>query len=263
MPVLLETRGHAAILTLSRPEARNAWGDDYNEGLKTLLKQAEDDHGIRCVILTGDERGRAFSAGANIANPSTHMSNSPADFITHDIIEKRNFVANLLADFPKPVIAAVNGYAVGIGCIATYSCDLIVASERAEWRLPQVKLGILPAYGGAPRLARWVGKGNAMRAALGYPIDATEAHRIGLAQWLVPHEQLMTQALKIADDIAELPPLAARLVKESLTKGLDIPNIRDASEVDVYRFMVLGQTEDAKESHKAWREKRKPSIQGR
>ena len=101
------------------------------------------------------------------------------------------------------------------------------------------------------------------RAALGYPIDSTEAHRIGLAQWLVPHEQLMTQALKIADDIAELPPLATRMVKESLTKGLDIPNIRDASEVDVYRFMVLGQTEDAKESHKAWREKRKPTLQGR
>ena len=85
MPVLFETRGHAAILTLSRPEARNAWGDDYNEGLKSLLKQAEDDHGIRCVILTGDERGRAFSAGANIANPVTHMSASAADFITGEI----------------------------------------------------------------------------------------------------------------------------------------------------------------------------------
>ena len=119
MPVLFETRGHAAILTLSRPEARNAWGDDYNEGLKSLLKDAENDHGIRCVILTGDERGRAFSAGANIANPATHMSASAADFITGEIPAKRNFVANLLTDFPKPVIAAVNGYAVGIGCIAS------------------------------------------------------------------------------------------------------------------------------------------------
>ncbi|MDQ8731980.1 enoyl-CoA hydratase-related protein [Bradyrhizobium sp. LHD-71] len=263
MPVLFETRGHAAILTLSRPEARNAWGDDFNEGLKTLLQQAEHDHGIRCVILTGDEKGGAFSAGANLANAATHTVSSPADFITGEIPAKRNFVANLLTDFAKPVIAAVNGYAVGIGCIATYSCDLIVASERAEWRLPQVRLGILPAYGGAPRLARWVGKGNAMRAALGYSIDATEAYRIGLAQWLVPHEQLMEQALKIADDIAAMPPLAARLVKESLTKGLDIPNIRDASEADTYRFMVLSMTEDAKESHRAWREKRKPSIQGK
>jgi enoyl-CoA hydratase/carnithine racemase len=262
MPVLFETKGHTAILTLSRPDARNAWGDDYNEGLQALLKQAESDHGIRCVILTGDEKGRAFSAGANLANPSTHMAGSAADFITGEIPAKRNFVANLLTDFAKPVIAAVNGYAVGIGCIATYSCDMIVASERAEWRLPQVRLGILPAYGGAPRLARWVGKGNAMRAALGYPIDAAEAYRIGLAQWLVPHEQLMAQALKIADDIAELPPLATRLVKESLTKGLDIPNIRDASEADTYRFMMLSLTDDAKESHRAWREKRKPAIRG-
>ena len=262
MPVLFETRGHVAILTLSRPEARNAWGGDYNEGLKTLLKDAEADHGIRCVILTGDERGRAFSAGANIANPVTHTVSSAADFITGEIPAKRNFVANLLTDFPKPVIAAVNGYAIGIGCIATYSCDLIVASERAEWRLPQVRLGILPAYGGAPRLARWVGKGNAMRAALGYPIDGAEAYRTGLAQWLVPHAELMAQALKIADDIAALPPLATRKVKESLTKGLDRPNIKDASEVDVYRFMVLGQTEDAKEAHQAWREKRQPRLRG-
>src|SRR5262245_5247338 len=103
MPVLFETKGHAAILTLSRPEARNAWGDDYNDGLKSLLTEAEKDHGIRCVILTGDERGRAFSAGANLANPSTHMAGSAAEFITGEIPAKRNFVANLLTDFAKPV----------------------------------------------------------------------------------------------------------------------------------------------------------------
>ena len=101
-----------------------------------------------------------------------------------------------------------------------------------------------------------------MRAALGYPIDGAEAYRTGLAQWLVPHAELMAQALKIADDIAALPPLAARMVKESLTKGLDIPNIKDASEADVYRFMVLGQTEDAREAHQAWREKRQPRLRG-
>jgi enoyl-CoA hydratase/carnithine racemase len=261
MPLLFETRGHVAILTLSRPEARNAWDEDFNEGLESRLKEIENDHGIRCVILTGDERGRAFSAGANLADAATHTSGSPAEFI-NGIPEWRRFMANLLTDCPKPVIAAVNGYAIGIGCIATYCCDLIVASERAEWRLPQVRLGIMPAYGGAIRLARWVGKGNAMRAALGYPIDAAEAYRIGLAQWIVPHEKLMQRALEIADDIAALPPLSARLVKDSLTKGLDIPNIKDASEVDIYRFMALTQTEDTKEAHQAWREKRKPSVRG-
>lgn len=261
MPLLTEIRGHVAVLTLSRPEARNAWDEDFNEGLEKVLADLEKNHEVRCVVLTGDEKGAAFSAGANLADTETHTVASPAAFVT-GIPHWRKFVANLLTDFPKPVIAAVNGYAIGIGCIATYCCDLIVASERAEWRLPQVRLGIMPAYGGAVRLARWVGKGNAMRAALGYPIDAQEAYRIGLAQWLVPHEDLMERALKVANEIAELPPLAARIAKESLTKGLDIPNIQDASEVDVYRFMALSQTEDSKEAHRAWREKRKPAVRG-
>jgi len=261
MPLLCEKRGHVAILTLSRPGARNAWGDDFNEGFETTLPALESDNDIRCVILTGDETGGAFSAGANLAKEETHTVASAGAFIT-GLPQWRRFVANLLTEFPKPVIAAVNGYAIGIGCIATFCCDLIVASERAEWRLPQVKLGIMPAYGGAVRLARWIGKGNAMRAALGYPIDANEAYRSGLAQWLVPHSELMQRALMIADDIAELPPLASRLAKESLTRGLDIPNIRDASEVDIYRFMALSQTEDSKEAHKAWRERRKAKVRG-
>jgi enoyl-CoA hydratase/carnithine racemase len=261
MPLLSEIRGHVAILTLSRPEARNAWDEDYNEGLETELNKLEKNHDVRCVILTGDEKGKAFSAGANLADTETHTVASPADFVT-SIPHWRKFAANLLTDFPKPVIAAVNGYAIGIGCIATYCCDLIVASERAEWRLPQVRLGIMPAYGGAVRLSRWVGKGNAMRAALGYPIDANEAYRIGLAQWLVPHAELLERALKVADEIAALPPLATRLAKESLTKGLDIANIKDASEVDIYRFMALSQTEDSKEAHNAWRQKRKASVRG-
>lgn len=261
MPLLTEIRGHVAILTLSRPEARNAWDEDYNEGLETELNKLEKNHEVRCVILTGDEKGKAFSAGANLSLTETHTVSSPADFVT-GIPHWRKFAANLLQDFPKPVIAAVNGYAIGIGCIATYCCDLIVASERAEWRLPQVKLGIMPAYGGAVRLARWAGKGHAMKAALGFPIDAKEAYRIGLAQWLVPHAELMATALKVAEDIAALPPLASRLAKESLNKGMDIPSIKDASEVDIYRFMALSQTEDSKEAHNAWREKRTAVVKG-
>jgi enoyl-CoA hydratase/carnithine racemase len=261
MPLLTEIKGHVAILTLSRPDARNAWDEDFNEGLQRELEALEHDHEVRSVILTGDEKGRAFSAGANLSLTVTHTVESPAAFVK-GIPHWRKFVSNLLTDFPKPVIAAVNGYAIGIGCIATYCCDLVVASERAEWRLPQVRLGIMPAYGGAVRLSRWVGKGNAMKAALGWPIDAREAYRIGLAQWLVPHEELMAQAMKVAEEIAELPPLAARLAKESLTKGLDIPNIQDASEVDIYRFMALSQTEDSKEAHNAWRERRKAVVKG-
>src|SRR5258708_6488806 len=146
MPLLYEKRSAVAVLTLSRPQARNAWGEDYNAALKELLPQIEDDNEVRCVVLTGDEAGR-------------HQA------------------MNLLSDFAKPLVAAVNGYAVGIGCIVTYCCDLIVASERAEWRLPQVALGILPAQGGTVRLARWVGRGQAMKVAMGFPLKAEEAYR--------------------------------------------------------------------------------------
>lgn len=261
MPLLVEIRGHVAVLTLSRPEARNAWDEDYDRGFQEVLPQLARNNDIRCVVLTGDERGRAFSAGANLASSQTHTVGAPADYL-RDQSYWQNFVANLLAEFSKPVIAAVNGYAIGIGCIATYCCDLIVASDRAEWRMPQVKLGILPAYGASVRLARWVGKGNAMRAAMGFPIDAAEAHRIGLAQWVVPHAELMQRAMELANEIAALPPIAAQLTKESLNKGLDVPNIKDASEADIYRFMALCQTEDAREAHAAWREKRPPAVKG-
>jgi enoyl-CoA hydratase/carnithine racemase len=134
MPMLYEKRGHTAILTLSRPESRNCWGEDYIEGFSTHLPAAADDDEIRCVILTGDETGGAFSAGANLKDPKTHNTKSAEAFIKR-IGNPRRFPSNMLSEFPKPVIGAVNGFAIGVGCIITFCCDLIVASERAEWRL--------------------------------------------------------------------------------------------------------------------------------
>src|SRR5262249_24427188 len=181
MPVSFERRGPIGIVTLSRPEARNAWGADFNEGLARHFAAMEDEDDIRCAILTGDDAGGAFSAGANLKDPRTHTMASAAEFIK-SIAKRRG-----RASFPKPLVGAVNGYAVGIGCIVTFCCDLLVASERAEWRLPQVTLGILPAYGGSTRLARWVGRGHAMRLAMGFPLTAQEAHRIGPGPSPVAH----------------------------------------------------------------------------
>ena len=262
MPVSYDKRGHVGIVTLSRPGARNAWGADFNEGIARHFAAMEDDDDVRCAVLTGDEQGGAFSAGANLKDPKTHTMASAADFIK-GLPKRRERAFEVLGNFPKPIVGAVNGYAVGIGCIITFCCDLLVASDRAEWRLPQAALGILPAYGGSVRLARWVGRGHAMRMALGFPLGAEEAHRIGLAQWLVPHAKLMDTALEVADRVAALPPLAARLVKESLLRGLDIPNVADAALVDLYRFATLELTEDKAEGHAAWREKRKPTFRGR
>lgn len=262
MPVLYDKQGHVGIVTLSRPEARNAWGPDFTEGIARHFAAMEDDDEVRCAILTGDDEGGAFSAGANLKDPQTHTLNSAADFIK-SLPRQKDRQFEVLSRFPKPLVGAVNGYAIGVGCIITFCCDLLVASALAEWRLPQVALGILPAYGGAPRLARWVGKGEAMKLALGFPLTADEAHRIGLAQWVVPHEQLMERAMEVAGHIASLPPLATRLAKESLLRGMDIPNLSDAAHVDLYRFMALELTEDKTEGHAAWRERRPPEFHGR
>src|SRR6266581_6892781 len=262
MPVQYEKRGPIGIVTLSRPGARHAWGADFNEGIARHFAAMEDDDEIRCAVLTGDEAGGASSAGANLKDPKTHTMASSAAFIK-SLAKRRDRAFEILGTFPKPLVGAVNGYAVGIGCIVTFCCDLLVASDRAEWRLPQVALGILPAYGGGVRLARLVGQGHARRMTLGTPLPAEEAHRIGLVQWLVPHAKLMDKALEVAAHVASLPPLAARLTKESIVRGLDIPNLADASLVDLYRFAALELTEDKAEGHKAWRDRRAPVFRGR
>ncbi len=253
MPILFEQADGIGTLTLSRPAARNCWGQDFSEDIATELERLANDKSVRAVIITGDEQGRAFSAGADLKDPNTHTVDNIEDFF-EELPRWRDFVVRKLDAFPKPTIAAVNGYAIGVGCIFTYCCDLIVASSQAEWRMPQAALGILPAYGGSVRLARWIGKGHAMKLAMGFPLTAQEAHRIGLAQWLVPHDELMRQSHEIASHIAELPPMAARLTKESLNRGLDIPNLDDAAWVDAYRFMALGMTEAAHTQHEKWRD---------
>src|SRR3989442_6780790 len=174
MPVTCEKRDHIGIVTLSRPTARNAWGADFNEGIERHFDAMEEDDDIRCAILTGDESGGAFSAGANLKDPKTHTMDSAAELIK-SIPKRKHRAFELLGNFPKPLIGAVNGYAVGIGCIVTFCCDLLVASDRAEWRLPQVPLRILPAYCGALRLPRPVGPGPPMGETLPNPPPAAEA----------------------------------------------------------------------------------------
>jgi enoyl-CoA hydratase/carnithine racemase len=262
MEVICETHGHVAVLTLSRPESRNAWCPAFTEGLTAHFARIEEDDDIRCVVLTGDDRGGAFSAGADLKNEKTHTISGAAEFIGNMPRRARHAI-NLVADFPKPLVGAVNGYAVGIGCIISYCCDLIVASDRAEWRLPQARLGILPAHGGAARLLPWIGRGLAMRMALGFPLKAEEAYRIGLAQWLVPHADLLTRTMEVAGHIADLPPLSTRMVKESLSQAAGGASLADTALADAYRFFALELTEDKNESHAAWREKRAPVFRGR
>src|SRR3989442_7356856 len=166
MPGQSEKGARIGTVPLTRRGARTAGAADLNEGIARHFAAMEDDDEIRCAVLTGDEAGGAFSAGANLKDPQTHTMESAGDFIK-SIARRKERAFEVLGNFPKPLIGAINGYAVGIGCIVTFCCDLLIASERAEWRLSQVSLGILPAYGGGVRLARWVGKGHAMRLILG------------------------------------------------------------------------------------------------
>lgn len=259
--VLLERHGGVGIVTLNRPEMLNAWGADMSEGLIAAFAELEADREVRAIVLTG--AGRAFSSGANLKSQQTHAVESVGDYLWS--VDPRGAAQfNAVADCAKPVIAAVNGWAMGIGCLISLCADILLASENARFGLPQVGIGIIPAYGGALRLARAVGKNRAMEMVLSSrPIDAAEAYRIGLANRVYPAEELLPATLELATHIASLPPLAVRLAKESLNQGLDTGSLKQAAQADIYRFLALMQTEDRQEGHAAWRERRPPRFSGR
>jgi enoyl-CoA hydratase/carnithine racemase len=169
-----------------------------------------------------------------------------------------------IAEFPKPIIAAINGQASGFGFRVALCCDILIASEDAKMNLPEVSLGIIPGTGGSLRLARFVGKGKAMEMILTSEwIEAQEAYRVGLVSRVVPNSELLSTAKKIATRIASLPPIAVMMAKRSLNEALDIGNLKLAAQSDIYRQLLLYQTEDTREAHQAWREKRPPRFKGK
>ncbi len=259
--LIYEKQDGIATVTINRPEKRNAWTTQMSEEIIAVFGRMEDDPEVLVTILTGSG-DKAFSAGADLGNAKTHKVTTVGAHLAS--VSPKGFpVFNAVADYPKPVVAAINGFAVGIGCLITLCCDILLASDNAELGLPQVPLGILPAYGGAVRLARYVGRGKAMEMVLlGERMSAQEAYRVGLVNKVVSLPKLRPLAQDYAQRLAALPPLAVRLAKESLNKGLDIASLKEAAQTDIYRFMLLGQTEDSHEAHQAWRERRKPVFKG-
>jgi len=259
--LIYEKQDRVATITINRPEKRNAWTTQLSQEVIDVFGAMEDDPGVLVTILTGTGE-KAFSAGADLGNAKTHKVTTVGEHLAS--ISPKGFpVFNAVADYPKPVVAAINGFAIGIGCLITLCCDILLASDNAELGLPQVPLGILPAYGGAVRLARYVGRGKAMEMVLlGERITAEEAYRVGLVNKVVPLPELMPLAQDYAHRLASLPPLAVRMAKESLNKGLDVASLKESAQTDIYRFMLLGQTEDSHEAHQAWRERRKPVFKG-
>lgn len=249
--VLSERHENVAVITFNRPERLNAWSADIGQGLMQRLAEAEEDPEIRGVVLTG--AGRAFSAGADLKNPRTHSVESPEEYLAGH----RNMrVFDVLEAYSKPIISAVNGYAIGIGCLVPLCCDFVLGSEQAIFCLPQVSLGILPAYGGTLRLARFTGRGNALNMALtGRKVGAEEALRMGILTTVYPREQLLPEAIKIMQSIAGMPVHAVRLARESLQHGYE-SGMAATEKADLYRFMALAQTNDRADRHEAWRQRR-------
>ncbi len=239
-----------ATVSLNRPERLNAWSPEIGEGLLAALAAVSADESARTVIITG--AGRAFSAGADLKNPDTHKVEHVEEYLLNH--PKGPPIFEVLSSYPKPVLAAVNGYSIGVGCLVPLCCDFVYASTSAKFQLPQVTLGILPAYGGALRLARAVGNLNAAEMILtGRMVSASEAASWGMVSRVLADEELLPTAQAVMADIARKPQIAVSLARESLRASVDSGNMREAELGDAYRYVVLAQTRDAATVHDAWR----------
>ena len=257
MPVALETRGRVAVLTLDRPERLNTLSPDMLDDLAARLGEVEADEGVGAAVITG-AGDKAFSAGADV---SLVREASP--------LEARRFAArghatvDRVEALPKPVIAAVNGYALGGGCELALACDVRLASDRAQLGLPEVSLGIFPGWGGTQRMPRLIGPGRAKELILtGRRVAAEEALAMGLVERVVPHDELLEAAVELAAEMADRPGWALAAAKEMVNRAGDGDQAGNlARELDL--FALAFDTEDQREGMAAFFEKRPPIFRGR
>lgn len=255
--LLFEVRDSVAFVTINRPDKLNALNDQVVEELAGAAERVATNDEIRGALLTG-AGPKAFVAGADIGDLAKQ---GPFDGKARAL--RGQAMLRRFETCGKPVVAAVNGYALGGGCELAMACHLRIASENAKFGQPEVKLGIAPGYGGTQRLPRLVGKGNALHLILtGEMIDAKEAHRIGLVTRVVPAGELVATAEQILRGILSMGPLAVRLALEAVDQGyemtLDLGLLLEAN-----HFGLLAATEDMKEGLTAFLEKRPPRFRGR
>jgi enoyl-CoA hydratase len=254
--LLFEIRDAIAIVTVNRPEKLNALNAAVIAELGDVADRIGTDPAIRGVILTG-AGAKAFVAGADIGEIAAQ---GPVEGKARAIEGQRVF--RRLEQCGKPVIAAVNGFALGGGCELAMACHLRVASEQARFGQPEVKLGIGPGYGGTVRLPRLVGKGRALELLLtGQMIDAQEAYRIGLVNRVVPADRLMSESEQILRSILENGPLAVRACLEAVDAGLDV-GVDEALLLEANLFGLLSGTADMREGTAAFAAKRTPAFKG-
>ena len=245
---------HIAIVKIDRPEAKNALNTEVRKHLAQIFSELALNDDIRVVILTGGES--VFAAGADLKELSS--AQTVEMYLRHT---ERYWQA--IAHYPKPVIAAVNGYALGGGCELAMHADIIIAGESAQFGQPEVKVGVMPGAGGTQRLFRAVGKFHAMRMILtGCLVSAQEAYQIGLASQVVPDSETISTAIKMAKTIARLPPIALEQIKEVALMSEDVP-LNAGLSLERKSFQLLFDTQDQKEGMQAFIEKRHPQYQGK
>ena len=248
--IKLEKKNQIAYITIDRPKVLNALNMATMQEIKQAFADAKQDVDVRVVILTGAGE-KAFVAGADIGELSQHTPVSAKEY-TH----QGQAILDAIENLGKPVIACINGFALGGGCELAMACTLRLASENAKLGQPEVKLGLIPGYGGTQRLPRLVGKGVAMQLVLtGEMISAQEAHRIGLVNEVVPAGELIARAEAIAAKIIANAPLAIQYAIEAVNHGLDL-TLADGLFLEATLFGVCCSTEDKNEGTKAFLEKR-------
>jgi enoyl-CoA hydratase len=252
-----ENRDGLLIVTIDRPNVLNALNALTVEEIDEAFQKARDDDGVKAVIVTGAGE-KAFVAGADInelaqKTPITGKTTS----------ERGQAVLSFIERFPKPVIAAINGFALGGGCELALACHIRIASDKAQIGLPEVTLGIIPGYGGTQRMARLLGKGKALELiCTGDRIPAAEAEKIGLVNKVVPAEQLMAVAEEMARKIMSRGPLAIRAAIEAVMHGSEMP-FEEGQFLEATLFGLLCASEDTKEGMNAFLEKRPAQFKGR
>lgn len=250
--LLVETRGRVGIITLHRPEALNALSDQLTTDMTAALQAYDADAGVGAIVLTG--HGKAFAAGADIREMAPKNF---ADVYTEDFITA---TWEQLTRTRKPVIAAVNGFALGGGCEMAMMCDMAFAADTAKFGQPEIKLGVIPGSGGTQRLAKWVGKSMAMDLVLtGRMIDAAEALRIGLVSRVYPADQLLDEAVKAAEAIANHGLLATMAAKEAVNRAYET-TLSEGVRFERRLFHGLFGTADQKEGMAAFLDKREAKF---
>lgn len=254
--ISVERRDEIAIVSLNRPEKLNAISRAMLRQLTEIFKTFADDTSLRAIILTG-AGDKAFSAGTDLAE----LIEVPAEH-AREVADGGQQLCNDVENCPVPVIAAINGIAAGAGCELALASHLRIASPNASFSLPEIKLGIIPGYGGTQRLAREVGQGRALEIMLtARTVPSEEALRIGLISRLAPAAGLLPEAISLANEIAALAPLAIRACLQAVTKGTELP-LHEGLALEADLFASLFATQDMREGTRAFLEKRKPVFKG-